>query len=80
MGLMIASPIAYTPEMVPPGLKMLIILNPFAYFVIAYQKLLVLGQLPPLWEILVLVTISTGTFLVGGYFFSRAKLVLIDYV
>lgn len=79
MGLMIASPIAYTPEMVPPGLKMLIVLNPFAYFVTAYQRLLVLGHLPAVSEMLVLVAISTGTFLVGGSFFSRAKRVLIDY-
>lgn len=80
MGLMIASPIAYTPEMVPPGLKLLVVLNPFAYFVTAYQRLAVLGQVPAIWEMLVLVTISTGTFLIGGYFFIRAKRVLIDYV
>lgn len=80
MGLMIASPIAYTPEMVPPGLKLLVVLNPFAYFVTAYQRLVVLGQVPAAWEILVLVTISIGTFLVGGYFFIRAKSALIDYV
>jgi lipopolysaccharide transport system permease protein len=80
MGLMIMSPIAYTPEMVPPGLKVLVLLNPFAYFVTAFQRLLVLGQLPAVWEILVLVTISVGTFVVGGFFFARAKRVMLDYV
>jgi lipopolysaccharide transport system permease protein len=77
---MIMSPIAYTPEMVPPGLKVLVLLNPFAYFVTAFQRLLVLGQLPAVWEMLVLVTISVGTFVLGGFFFARAKRVMLDYV
>ncbi len=46
MYLMIASPIGYTPEMVPQSMKMLLTLNPLAHFIVAYQDLIVFGRLP----------------------------------
>jgi len=78
--LMIVSPIAYTPDMVPAQIKILVILNPFAYLVVTYQKILVLGQLPSMSEIVVIVVMTVVLFVCGGYFFSRAKGELIDYV
>jgi len=78
--LMIASPIAYTPEMVPSSLKALILFNPFAYFVLTYQRILVLGQLPDPTTAVLLVISSVGLFVLGGWFFSRIKSVMIDYV
>ena len=78
--LMVASPIAYTPEMVPSSLKVLILLNPLAYFVLAYQQILVLGKLPRWWDCLAMFVSALGLFTVGGYFFGRAKQVMVDYV
>ncbi len=78
--LMVVSPIAYTPEMVPTSLKPLVILNPFAYFVMAYQQILVLGQLPVWWNMLGVLVVSIGLFVLGGHFFFQAKRILIDYV
>jgi lipopolysaccharide transport system permease protein len=78
--LMVASPIAYTPEMVPSSLKVLILLNPLAYFVLAYQRILILGKLPLWWDGLAMVVLAFGLFITGGYFFGRAKQVLVDYV
>ncbi len=66
--------------MVPRTLRPLLLLNPFAYFVTAYQHVLVLGTLPGLWLSLVLVVMSVGLFLLGGRFFASAKRALIDYV
>lgn len=80
MILMIASPIAYTPEMVPEQLKLILILNPFAYLVGAYQHVIVLGTLPPVGNIVFLVVFSLSVFLFGGWFFARAKPVMLDYV
>jgi len=80
MILMIISPIAYTPEMVPPGLKFLVLLNPFAYYIIAYQKVLVLGLTPGRMEWIAVFSISLSLFWFGGWFFTRAKRSLIDYV
>lgn len=78
--LMIASPIAYTPGMIPDALRFIIIINPFAYFFSAFQKILILGQVPDLLNILILLILSFGVFSLGGWFFSRAKQVMIDYV
>lgn len=78
--LMIASPIAYTPAMVPGSLKAVILLNPLAYFVITYQRILVLGELPDVTTCAVLVAGSLALFAFGGWFFARVKSVMVDYV
>jgi lipopolysaccharide transport system permease protein len=80
MILLIASPFAYTPSMVPDKLQWLVLLNPFAYFVIAYQKLWVLGEVPSLFESVVLVLLGLGGFVIGGWIFPRIKRAFIDYV
>ncbi len=78
--LLIASPFVYTPDMVPESLRPIILFNPFTYDVIAHQDRLTLGRIPPLLNIVFLVVFSVGLFLVGSWFFSRAKRVIIDYV
>jgi len=80
MTLMVASPIAYGPENVPAGLRFLLVLNPFAWFVMAYQKLLVLGQWPTATDWLALTGYATLFFAGGGYFFSRMKKAIVDHV
>ncbi len=80
MALRIASPFAYTPNMVPASLRPIILFNPLAYYVIAYQDILIFGRIPSLLNIVFLVVFSVGMFLVGSWFFSRAKPVIIDYV
>ena len=79
MIMLIASPIAYSPDMVPGSLKPLILLNPFAYFVIAYQHVLVLGTAPSFWEWTALFGLSMGAFGLGGWIFASGKRTLIDY-
>jgi lipopolysaccharide transport system permease protein len=79
MFLMIASPIAYTPEMVPSGLKPLLMLNPLAYFIVVYQDVLIFGRMPSLTNIVVIFVMSLGIFYLGGRFFTRAKRTLVDY-
>ena len=80
MILLVASPFAYTPSMVPPSVRLLLYLNPFAYFVIAYQQLIMLGHIPDAWHAAVLVLMPVLTFALGSWFFARAKGVLLDYV
>ena len=77
--LLVASPIAYTPSMLPEKLRIMIYLNPLAYFVIAFQSLIVLGELPPLSIIVGCVGFAVGSFLLGAWVFSRAKVVFFDY-
>jgi lipopolysaccharide transport system permease protein len=80
MVMLVASPIAYTPDMVPSSLKPLLAANPFAYFVVAYQQVIMLGIWPSIPHLALLVVMSIVTFWVGGWFFYRAKRVIIDYV
>lgn len=80
MILLVASPFAYTTSQVPPAVRLVVYLNPFAYFVVAYQHLIMLGELPGAWQSVALVVMSIGTFALGSGFFSKAKGVLLDYV
>jgi lipopolysaccharide transport system permease protein len=80
MALLIASPIAFTPDQVPATVKPLILLNPFAYYVRAYQDVVILGVVPSVWNWLALLVISFGAFALGSWAFSRAKRVIVDYV
>ena len=80
MTLMIASPIAYSPDRVPEGLKFVLVLNPFAWFVTAYQNILVFGRWPAAVDWVALVGYTALSFGGGGYFFSRMKKAIIDHV
>jgi lipopolysaccharide transport system permease protein len=80
MALMIASPIAYTPEMVPPALRILLFINPYYPFLTGYQQVTVLGELPSIGTFVGMVSVGGGLFALGGYFFSRAKRIVLDYV
>lgn len=78
--LLVLSPIAYTPSMVPSEWRFVLAINPFAWFVLAYQKLLILGTVPSplLWAGMVVA--GLGLFVAGDRFFSWAKRVAMDYV
>jgi lipopolysaccharide transport system permease protein len=78
--LLIASPIAYTTDRVPARLKFILALNPLAYFILAYQDVIVHGRLPSPLVLVGIFAVSLGSFAFGGWFFSRMKAVLIDYV
>ena len=80
MVLLVASPFAYTPSQVAPPVRLIVYLNPFAYFVLAYQDLIMRGQLPDAWHMAVLVLMPIVTFAIGSWFFDKAKAVLLDYV
>lgn len=80
MCLLVASPFAYTASQVPHLARLLIYLNPFAYFVVGYQQLIVRGQVPDAWYTVVLLVMPIVTFVLGSWFFSKTKGVLLDYV
>jgi lipopolysaccharide transport system permease protein len=80
MALLIVTPIAYTPDMVPAKIKPLLYLNPLYYYVSANQHLILLNQLPPIIEIVLGVTISIGMFLIGLWIFKRARMAMMDLV
>jgi lipopolysaccharide transport system permease protein len=78
--LLVASPIAYTTAMIHGAVRLLIYVNPLAWFVLAYQKLLVLGEVPGTLHWLGLIAAGGGLFVGGSRFFAWAKRVAMDYV
>jgi lipopolysaccharide transport system permease protein len=77
MLLMIISPIAYTPSMVPSSLKLVMYLNPFSYFVWSYQDLFVRGVLGLNFFIAAL--ISLIAFNCGYLFYFKTKKVFYEF-
>lgn len=78
MLLMMLSPIAYTPEMVPNALRPLLALNPLAHFIAAYQKCLMLNTVPAWSDWLVLVCLAVGSLALGYFVISRLKTIVAD--
>lgn len=77
--LMISSPIAYTPSMIPSSMLFLIYINPFSYYVISFQQLIVFGVMPDLWIILVCFMQSILMFCFGFLIFNYTKKVFYDF-
>jgi lipopolysaccharide transport system permease protein len=75
----ILSPFAFTPEMVPASLKIVIYLNPLSYFVLTFQQLLCYGTWPNFVPAFGAVILGIGSFVFGFMVFQRAKNVFFDY-
>lgn len=80
MLLMMVSPIAYTPDMIPAGLRPFLSLNPLYYFITAYQYCLIYRKMPPTDIIIAVVLISLGMFLVGFWVFEKMKQLFDDNI
>ena len=77
--LTVLSPFAYTKEMVPQTLKLIIYLNPLSYYVLSFQSIVVYKSLPDLIPFLGALLISFTTFSIGFIFFKRTKYTFFDY-
>ena len=80
ISLLILTPIAYTPDMVPKSIFVLMYANPLFYFVFSYQNLILANTLPPAPVLIGGLTISLGTFLLGFWFFHRTRRYLSDLI
>jgi len=80
MTLLIASPIAYTPDMAPGVLKMLVYLNPLSYFVLSLQDLCVGPRLPSAGIMATSAVLAAVSSSVGFLAFRRAKRFVLDNV
>jgi len=77
---MLASPIAYSVDMIPRGLLPIMGLNPLFYLIISYQDILMMGQWPRNNVFIIFAILSIITFYVGHWFFSKVKVVFVDYL
>jgi lipopolysaccharide transport system permease protein len=79
MILIFMSPFAYTPEMVPSGLKIVIYFNPLSYFVMPFQQVIAYGTWPDPIMFMGTLFISITTFFTGLNIFLKSKNVFFDY-
>ena len=77
--LMIMSPIAYTPEMMPIKLKILVYINPLSYYLISFQKVILLNEIPSTWILIMIFTLSIASFGSGYWMFRKGKEIFFDY-
>lgn len=78
IALLVVTPIAYTPDMIPSQLMPLLYVNPLFYFVYAYQHLILLNEIPPTSIVVAATVASLVTFSAGLVFFSRTRQALSD--
>jgi lipopolysaccharide transport system permease protein len=78
MLLIIFSPFAYTPEMVPSSFKFFLWLNPFTYYVIFFQDIILFQKIPDLKVVSGVIIISFTTHFLGTRFFNQAKHIFLD--
>lgn len=78
--LLISSPIAYTPEMLPQTLAFLIYFNPLAYYVISFQSIVVLGELPSIGILFGAVAFALFAFHSAFRLFTLGKQVIADQI
>jgi lipopolysaccharide transport system permease protein len=77
--LMIASPIGYTTDMIPPRLLLLAWVNPLFYIIELYREVLIYGTLSAVYW-LVLAGLAAISFALGYQVFRRLKPVFAEYV
>lgn len=80
IALLVVTPIAYTPEMIPDRLKLILYVNPLYYFVSANQHFILLNSFPPMLEILIGIFSSMFIFVSGFWVFLRAQRIIVDLI
>lgn len=78
--LMLVSPIAYTPEMVPEGMRPLLKINPLFYIITGVQDSVMIGRLTEPVLLLMFVAIALTFFVMGYHVFMALKRVFADNV
>lgn len=78
--LLVVTPIAYTPDMIPAKLKLLMYVNPLSYFTASFQYILSYDTLPPIEILSGLIVLSLLSFYTGFGLFQKIKTSFYDYV
>lgn len=78
--LMFVSPIAYTEQMVPAGLELVVAVNPLSYLIEGYREALLFNHGPSVRGLAVFGGLACAAFVTGYQYFMRLRRVLPDYV
>lgn len=79
MLLLVISPIAYFPSEASSTVRLLVIMNPLAHYIAAYQQILVFSQVPELKFLLGMLFMSLTSYILGFAFISKIKQVVGEY-
>jgi lipopolysaccharide transport system permease protein len=71
--LLFASPIFYSVESYPAGMRSYVVLNPLYIIANGYREPIMFEKVQPLWQLGYLALISVGMFTLGLYVFRRLK-------
>ncbi len=71
--LFFCSPIVYPLTIIPDSIMPYYLLNPVTLFMGMYRDVMVAGDLPSLYSIVVVIGFSIATYLVGGFTFSKLQ-------
>lgn len=77
--LMMISPIAYTEDMIPEGMRGILYINPLYYMIMLYQKIFMFNELD-IKLLGIFSILSLLHFIIGYYFFTKLKGVFNDYI
>lgn len=77
--LMLLSPIAYTTDMVPDAMRIILHVNPFAWLIQIYRDCLFNGFIP-IYEFAMLLVFTISVFQLGYYLITHLKDIFSDYV
>ncbi len=77
-GLFFLSPIIYSIESVPEKFRILFYCNPITYFAASYHKIILLKEMPPQLNILIIFVLSISTFFGGYYAFNKLRVGFAD--
>lgn len=77
--LMFISPIAFRPDMVPPLVRALVVLNPATYLIEAYRAVLLPDYEPSMIRLTLFVLLSLALFEIGCRVTRRFKHTIVDY-
>lgn len=76
--LMFVSPIAYTSDMVPAGLELVVRMNPLSYLIDWYRDSLLFNRLPDLWGLAAFALLTLAAMQMAYGYFMRLRKVLPD--
>ncbi|MGP0072362.1 MAG: ABC transporter permease [Bryobacteraceae bacterium] len=67
------TPIFFTEQQMPPGVRLILHLNPLAFVVQAYRDRLLSYRIPSLHDLAIVTVYAVTAFIVGGLFFRHLK-------
>lgn len=80
IALLVITPIAYTPDMIPNKMMALLYANPLFYYIYSYQHLILLNEFPPAVVVFPAILLSFMFFFGGLWFYKRVKKAMVDLI